>query len=150
MTLDEKIKRLPSAAGIYLHKNAAGKIIYVGKAKNLRNRVRQYFQSSRNADWKAKQLHKLIADFEFIVVDNEVEALVLESNLIKKHKPRFNVMLKDDKQYPHLKMTNEPFPKVVITRKLLKDGASYYGPMLPAAHARRTLDLINKAFQLRT
>jgi excinuclease ABC subunit C len=150
MTLDEKLKRLPAAAGIYLHKNAAGKIIYVGKAKNLRNRVRQYFQTSRNADWKARQLHKLIADFEFIVVDNEVEALVLESNLIKKHKPRFNVMLKDDKQYPHLKMTNEPYPKVVITRKIIKDGASYYGPMLPAAHARRTLDLINKAFQLRT
>lgn len=150
MTLDEKLKRLPAAAGIYLHKNAAGKIIYVGKAKNLRNRVRQYFQSSRNADWKARQLHKLITDFEFIVVDNEVEALVLESNLIKKHKPRFNVMLKDDKQYPHLKMTNEPFPKVVITRKILKDGANYYGPMLPAAHARRTLELINKAFQLRT
>ncbi|MCC7306588.1 MAG: excinuclease ABC subunit UvrC [Acidobacteria bacterium] len=150
MTLDEKLKRLPTAAGIYLHKNAAGKIIYVGKAKNLRNRVRQYFQSSRNADWKTRQLHKLIADFEFIVVDNEVEALVLEANLIKKHKPRFNVMLKDDKQYPHLKMTNEPFPKVVITRKILKDGASYYGPMLPASLARRTLDLVNKAFQLRT
>ncbi len=150
MTLDEKLKRLPTAAGIYLHKNAAGKIIYVGKAKNLRNRVRQYFQSSRNADWKTRQLHRLIADFEFIVVDNEVEALVLEANLIKKHKPRFNVMLKDDKQYPHLKMTNEPFPKVVITRKILKDGASYYGPMLPASLARRTLDLVNKAFQLRT
>ena len=150
MTLDEKLKRLPAAAGIYLHKNAAGKIIYVGKAKNLRNRVRQYFQSSRNSDWKARQLHKLITDFEFIVVDNEVEALVLESNLIKKHKPRFNVMLKDDKQYPHLKMTNEPFPKVVITRKIVKDGASYYGPILPAALARRTLDLVNKAFQLRT
>lgn len=150
MTLDEKLKRLPTAAGIYLHKNAAGKIIYVGKAKNLRNRVRQYFQSSRNADWKTRQLHKLITDFEFIVVDNEVEALVLEANLIKKHKPRFNVMLKDDKQYPHLKMTNEPFPKVVITRKILKDGASYYGPMLPASLARRTLDLVNKAFQLRT
>ncbi len=150
MTLDEKLKRLPTSAGIYLHKNAAGKIIYVGKAKNLRNRVRQYFQSSRNADWKSRQLHKLIADFEFIVVDNEVEALVLEANLIKKHKPRFNVMLKDDKQYPHLKMTNEAFPKVVITRKILKDGASYYGPMLPASLARRTLDLVNKAFQLRT
>lgn len=150
MTLDEKLKRLPTAAGIYLHKNAAGKIIYVGKAKNLRNRVRQYFQSSRNADWKARQLHRLIADFEFIVVDSEVEALVLESNLIKRHKPRFNVMLKDDKQYPHLKMTNETFPKVVITRKVVKDGANYYGPMLPASLARRTLDLVNKAFQLRT
>lgn len=150
MTLDEKLKILPTAAGIYLHKNAVGKIIYVGKAKNLRNRVRSYFQSSRNFDYKTRQLVRQIADFEFIVVDNEVEALVLESNLIKKHKPRFNVMLKDDKQYPHLKMTNEPFPKVVITRKVLRDGANYYGPMLPASLARKTLDLVNRAFQLRT
>jgi excinuclease ABC subunit C len=150
VTLEEKLKTLPISAGIYLHKNASGKIIYVGKAKNLRNRVRSYFQASRNIDYKTQQLKKLIADFEFIVVDNEVEALVLESNLIKKHKPRFNVMLKDDKQYPHLKMTNEPFPKVVITRKVVRDGASYYGPMLPASLARKTLDLVNRAFQLRT
>lgn len=150
MTIEEKLKILPTAAGIYLHKNASGKIIYVGKAKNLRNRVRSYFHASRNHDLKTRQLVRHIADFEFIVVDNEVEALVLESNLIKKHKPRFNVMLKDDKQYPHLKMTNEPFPKVVITRKVVRDGASYYGPMLPASLARRTLDLINRAFQLRT
>ena len=130
MTIAEKLKMLPTSAGIYLHKNADGKIIYVGKAKNLRNRVRQYFQSSRNQDAKTRQLVKRIADFEFIVVDNEVEALVLESNLIKKHKPRFNVLLKDDKQYPHLKMTNEPFPKVVITRKIERDGSSYFGPFL--------------------
>src|SRR5678815_2923646 len=148
--IQQKLKSLPIAAGIYLHKNADGKIIYVGKAKNLRNRVRQYFQSSRHQDAKTRQLSRLIADFEFIVVDNEVEALVLEANLIKKHKPRFNVMLKDDKQYPHLKMTNEPFPKVVITRKIVRDGSSYYGPMLPASVARRTLDLVNRAFQLRT
>jgi excinuclease ABC subunit C len=146
----EKLKQLPTAPGIYLHKNAAGKIIYVGKAKNLRNRVRQYFQSSRNMEPKTRQMVKLIADFEFIVVDNEVEALVLESNLIKKHKPRFNVLLKDDKQYPHLKLTNEPYPKVVITRKIVRDGSHYYGPFLPAALARKTLDLINRAFQLRT
>ena len=120
MTLAEKLKQLPTSPGIYLHKNAAGKIIYVGKAKNLRNRVRSYFQSSRNMDPKTRRMVKLIADFEFIVVDNEVEALVLESNLIKKHKPRFNVFLKDDKQYPHLKVTNEPFPKVVITRKIVR------------------------------
>jgi excinuclease ABC subunit C len=149
MTLDEKLKSLPRSAGIYLHKNSSGKIIYVGKAKNLRNRVRSYFQESRT-DWKTAQLRRNIADFEFIVVDNEVEALVLESNLIKKHKPRFNVMLKDDKQYPHLKLTNEPFPKVVITRKIVRDGAYYYGPMLPASLARKTLNLVNRAFQLRT
>ena len=150
MTLEEKLKNLPTAPGVYLHKNADGKIIYVGKAKNLKNRVRSYFQNSRNHDAKTRELVRRIRDLEFIVVDNEVEALVLESNLIKKHKPRFNVLLKDDKQYPHLKMTNEPFPKVVITRKIVRDGASYYGPFLPASLARRTLDLINRAFQMRT
>ena len=150
MTLDEKLKNLPTAPGVYIHKNADGKIIYVGKAKNLKNRVRSYFQSGRGHDRKTRELVKRIADLEFIVVDNEVEALVLESNLIKKHKPRFNVLLKDDKQYPHLKMTNEPFPKVVITRKILRDGASYYGPFLPASLARKTLDLINRTFQMRT
>lgn len=148
--IQDKLKRLPIAAGIYLHKNAAGKILYVGKAKNLRSRVRQYFQSSRNQDAKTRRLVKAIADFEFIVVDNEVEALVLESNLIKKHKPRFNVLLKDDKSYPHLKLTNEPFPKVVVTRRIERDGSNYYGPFLPAALARKTLNLVNRAFQLRT
>jgi excinuclease ABC subunit C len=150
MTLAEKLKNLPTAPGVYIHKNSDGKIIYVGKAKNLKNRVRSYFQSGRGHDAKTRELVKRIADLEFIVVDNEVEALVLESNLIKKHKPRFNVLLKDDKQYPHLKMTHEPFPKVVITRKIVRDGSSYYGPFLPASLARRTLDLINRAFQLRT
>ena len=150
MTLAEKLKNVPTNAGIYIHKNAAGKIIYVGKAKNLRNRVRSYFHSSRNHDPKTRQLVRLIADFEFIVVDNEVEALVLESNLIKKHKPRFNVFLKDDKSYPHLKLTHEAYPKVVVTRKIVRDGSSYFGPFLPAALARQTLNLINRAFQLRT
>lgn len=150
VTIAEKLKTLPTDAGIYIHKNAAGKIIYVGKAKNLKNRVRSYFQSSRNHDPKTRQLVKNITDFEFIVVDNEVEALVLESNLIKKHKPRFNVFLKDDKSYPHLKLTNEPFPKVVVTRKIVRDGSSYYGPFLPATMARNTLNLVNRAFQLRT
>jgi excinuclease ABC subunit C len=150
MTLAEKLKSLPTASGIYIHKDANAKILYVGKAKNLKSRVRQYFQSSRNQDAKTRRLVKSIADFEFIVVDNEVEALVLESNLIKKHKPRFNILLKDDKQYPHLKLTNEPFPKVVITRKFTRDGSSYYGPFLPATLARKTLNLVNRAFQLRT
>ena len=150
MTIAEKLKSLPTDAGIYIHKNEAGKIIYVGKAKNLRNRVRSYFHASRNHDPKTRQLVKVIADFEFIVVDNEVEALVLESNLIKKHKPRFNVFLKDDKSYPHLKLTNETYPKVVVTRKIVRDGSSYYGPFLPAVLARNTLNLVNRAFQLRT
>ncbi len=150
MALKDKLKKIPADPGVYLHKNEKGKIIYIGKAKNLRNRVRQYFQSGKGKGHKTNRLMKLIADFEFIVVDSEAEALVLESNLIKKHKPRYNVMLKDDKQYPHLKITNEPFPKAVITRKILKDGARYYGPFLPANLARKTLNLINRTFQLRT
>ena len=137
MTLEEKLKTLPTSPGVYIHKNDAGKIIYIGKAKNLKNRVRSYFQNSKNHDRKTRELVRRITDFEYIVVDNEVEALVLESNLIKKHKPRFNVLLKDDKQYPHLKMTHEEFPKVVITRKIIKDGASYYGPFLPASLAQK-------------
>ena len=151
MTLEEKLRNLPVSPGVYLHKDEAGKIIYVGKAKNLRNRVRSYFQSGRGHDRKTRELVRRIRDLEFIVTDTEVEALVLESNLIKQHKPRYNVLLKDDKQYPHLKLTvNEPFPRVMITRKIQRDGALYFGPFLPASLARRTIDLINRTFQLRT
>ncbi len=151
MTLEDKLKNLPLAPGVYLHKDAGGKIIYVGKAKNLRSRVRSYFQSSRNHDAKTRELVKRIKDLEYIVTDTEIEALILEANLIKKHKPRYNILLKDDKQYPHLKLTiNEPFPRVFITRRLLKDGALYFGPFLPGSLARRTLELIHKTFQLRT
>lgn len=150
MDLKEKLKSLPTDSGIYIHKDLKGKIIYIGKAKNLRNRVRQYFRSSRNMDAKTRRLVKCIVDFEYIVTDTEKEALVLESNLIKKHKPKYNVLLKDDKQYPHLKITKEAFPKVVVTRKVLSDKAKYYGPFLPASLARKTLNLINKTFQLRT
>jgi excinuclease ABC subunit C len=151
VTLEEKLQNLPTQPGVYLHKDETGKIIYVGKAKNLRNRVRSYFQSGRGHDRKTRELVRRIRDLEFIITDNEVEALVLESNLIKQHKPRYNVLLKDDKQYPHLKLTiNEPFPRVMITRKIQRDGALYFGPFLPAALARRTIDLINRTFQLRT
>ena len=151
MTLEEKLKILPAAPGVYIHKDQAGKIIYVGKAKILKNRVRSYFQQSKNHDRKTRELVRRITDFEFIVTDNEVEALVLESNLIKRHKPRFNVLLKDDKQYPHLKLTvDEAFPRVMITRRVQRDGALYFGPFLPASLARRTIDLINRTFQLRS
>jgi excinuclease ABC subunit C len=151
VTLEEKLQNLPTQPGVYLHKDEGGKIIYVGKAKNLRNRVRSYFQSGRGHDRKTRELVRRIRDLEFIITDNEVEALVLESNLIKQHKPRYNVLLKDDKQYPHLKLTiNEPFPRVMITRKIQRDGALYFGPFLPASLARRTIDLINRTFQLRT
>ncbi len=151
MTLDEKLQNLPAQPGCYLHKNSRGEIIYVGKAKNLRQRVRQYFQSSRAMDAKTQELVSRITDFEFIVTDNEVEALILESNLIKLHRPRYNVLLKDDKQYPHLKLTiNEPFPRIFKVRKVEKDGAVYFGPYLPASLADKTVALVNREFQLRT
>jgi excinuclease ABC subunit C len=151
LTLEEKLKNLPTSPGVYLHKDEGGRIIYVGKAKNLRNRVRSYFQSGRGHDRKTRELVRRIADLEFIVTDTEVEALVLESNLIKQHKPRYNILLKDDKQYPHLKLTiAEAFPRVMITRRIQRDGALYFGPYLPASLARRTIDLINRTFQLRT
>ncbi|MGH9958088.1 MAG: excinuclease ABC subunit UvrC, partial [Pyrinomonadaceae bacterium] len=150
MTLDEKLKEIPRSSGVYLYKDKAGKTIYIGKAKNLRSRVRSYFQA-RPFDRKTDALVSHIADLEFIVTDNEVEALILEATLTKKHKPRYNVNLKDDKSYPHLKLTiNEPFPKVVITRRIQNDGALYFGPFLPASLARKTIDLINRTFQLRT
>ncbi len=150
MAIEEKLKEIPSSPGVYLHKDAAGKVIYVGKAKNLRSRVRSYFRA-RPFDRKTDALVGQIADLEFIVTDNEVEALILEASLVKQHKPRYNVKLQDDKSYPHLKLTiNEPFPKVVITRRIQRDGALYFGPFLPASLARRTIDLINRTFQLRT
>jgi excinuclease ABC subunit C len=150
VTLEQKLKEIPRSSGVYLYKDTTGRIIYIGKAKNLRSRVRSYFQT-RPFDRKTDALVRNISDLEFIVTDNEVEALILEATLTKKHKPRYNVNLKDDKSYPHLKLTiNEPFPKVVITRRIQKDGALYFGPFLPASLARRTIDLINRTFQLRT
>jgi excinuclease ABC subunit C len=156
VTLDEKLKEIPRSPGVYLYKDTAGKIIYIGKAKNLRNRVRSYFQAGRAGvisyvEIKTAELVRQIADVEIIVTDNEVEAFILEATLVKQHQPYFNYKLKDDKSYPHLKLTiNEPFPKCVITRRIQNDGALYFGPFLPASMARRTIDLINRTFQLRT
>ncbi len=150
MALDDKLKEIPSSPGVYLHKDDAGKVIYIGKAKNLRQRVRSYFQK-RPFDRKTDALVGHISDLEFIVTDSEAEALILEATLVKQHKPRYNIKLQDDKSYPHLKLTiNEPFPKVVITRRIQRDGALYFGPFLPASLARKTIDLINRTFQLRT
>src|SRR5499427_938943 len=148
--LEDKLTNLPAEPGCYLYRDKKGKVIYVGKAKNLRNRVRQYFQAGRLPDIKTSDLVARIADLELFVTDNEIEALALECNLIKKHKPVFNVLLKDDKQYPHIKVTNEKAPRAVLARKILKDGAKYYGPFLPVSLAHQTLDLINRNFQLRT
>ncbi len=150
MTLTEKLANLPVQPGCYIYRDERERILYVGKAKNLRNRVRQYFHSPRSHDAKTNELVSRINDLELIVTDNEIEALALECNLIKKHKPPFNVLLKDDKQYPHIKITNEPAPRAIIARKIVKDGSRYYGPYLPPSLAYQTLDLINRNFQLRT
>jgi excinuclease ABC subunit C len=150
MELSEKLKTLPSSPGCYLYRDVSGEVIYVGKAKNLRHRVRQYFQNSRSQDVKTLELVAHIADLEYIVTDTEIEALVLESNLIKQYKPRFNILLKDDKQYPHLKLTvQEPYPRVLRVRRIEKDGAHYFGPYLPSSLADRICELINREFQLR-
>lgn len=123
----EKLKNIPSNPGVYQYKNQAGIIIYIGKAKNLRNRVKSYFNGSRK-DAKTTALVSKIADMEFFIVDSEAEALILESTLIKKHKPRYNILLRDDKSYPFVRVTNEEFPRVFITRKIIRDGSKYFGP----------------------
>jgi excinuclease ABC subunit C len=139
------MENLPTSPGVYL-KDDKGKTIYVGKALAARTGS-HYFQESRPFDVKTEKLISETADLEYIVTDNEVEALILESTLVKKTQPRYNVNLKDDKSYPHLKLTiNEPFPKAVITRRIQKDGALYFGPFLPASLARKTPKLVNKYF----
>ena len=150
-TLKEKIEKLPGSPGVYLYRDSSGKTIYVGKAKSLRNRVRSYFQEGRPLDPKTDRLVSEVADIECIVTDSEVEALILESTLVKKNQPRYNVNLKDDKSFPYLKLTvNEPYPRIFITRRIKRDGALYFGPFLPASYARQTIKLINKYFKLRT
>lgn len=151
MTIEEKLKLLPAQPGVYLMKNAAGEIIYVGKAVSLRNRVRQYFQSSRSHSPKVRAMVSNIADFEYIVTDSEVEALILESNLIKRYTPWYNVRLKDDKHYPYLKVTlNEPFPRIVVVRKMKQDGCRYFGPYTDSHAMRDTLKFIRRVFPIRT
>ena len=147
----EKLKLLPENPGVYIMKDAAGKIIYVGKAVVLKNRVRQYFQSSRNHTPKVRAMVAKIADFEFIMTASEVEALILECNLIKKHRPRYNISLKDDKSYPYVKVTvQEEFPRVFITRRVVKDGARYFGPYTNATAVHESLKLLRRLFPLRT
>ena len=143
----EKAALLPEEPGVYLFKDAGGTVLYVGKARSLRNRVRSYFLESRWADAKTGSLAREIADLETIVVDNEHEALALEHNLIKQYQPKFNVVLRDDKTYPYIKLTMaEKYPRVYFTRKVKKDGALYFGPYFPAGLARRILHFIHKRF----
>ncbi len=149
MDLVEKIRTLPTSPGVYLYKNAEGQVIYVGKAKSLRARVRNYFAEGRIEDAKTDSLLREAVDLEYIVVANDKEALALENNLIKQKKPRFNILLRDDKTYPYIKLTlGERFPRVFVTRRLRKDGSAYYGPYFPANLAYRTVDLIHRYFLL--
>jgi excinuclease ABC subunit C len=144
------LKTLPALPGVYLMKDDSGDVIYVGKAKSLDKRVRQYFQSKRNLSPKTVTLVKHIDDIEYIITDSEVDALVLEANLIKKYKPRYNVRLKDDKRYPYVKVTiNSEFPRIFLTRRRLMDGAIYFGPYTNAKAIRTTLDIISRIFMLR-
>ena len=147
MDLQAKIRTIPTSAGVYLYKNAEGGVIYVGKAKNLRNRVSSYFHEGRIADAKTGTLVQEAVDVDYIVVANNKEALALENHLIKQKRPRFNILLRDDKTYPYVKLTlAEKYPRVYVTRRLKKDGSAYYGPYFPANLAYRIVDLIHRHF----
>src|SRR5436190_21787294 len=146
MELRDKVSALPFSPGVYLYKDAAARIIYVGKAKSLRSRVRSYFNEDRLADVKTDTLIAEARDVDYILVDNEKEALALENNLIKQWKPRFNILLRDDKTYPYIKLTSEKYPRVFVTRRLRKDGGTYYGPYFPANLAHRLVHFIHRHF----
>ena len=149
MDLQAKIRSLPASAGVYLYKNAEGEVIYVGKANNLRSRVSSYFREGRWEDAKTDSLVREAVDVDYIVVANNKEALALENHLIKQKQPRFNILLRDDKTYPYVKLTlGERFPRVYVTRRLRKDGSSYYGPYFPANLAYRIVDLIHRHFMV--
>ena len=150
--LEDELKKLPAKPGVYIMHDNTDTIIYVGKAVSLKNRVRQYFQSSRNHSSKIKKMVSHIAYFEYIITDSELEALVLECNLIKEHRPKYNTMLKDDKTYPFIKVTTgEAYPRVLFSRDMKKDGRSrYFGPYTSAGAVKDTLDLIHKLYRIRT
>ena len=149
--IEEELKKLPSQPGVYIMHDNRDEIIYVGKAISLKNRVRQYFQSSRNKTSKIEQMVSRIARFEYIITDSELEALVLECNLIKEHRPRYNTMLKDDKTYPYIKVTvYEEYPRVLFSRDMKKDKSKYFGPYTSAGAVKDTIELIHKLYKIRT
>jgi len=148
--LVDKLANIPRKPGVYLYKDKKGEIIYVGKAKILRNRVRSYFQKGRAYDPKQNRLVSRIADLETIITDSEVEALILEANLIKEYKPRYNINLKDDKSFPYIRVTNEPFPRIFPTRKLVRDGSKYFGPYTDVYGMRELLKTIKRIFPVRS
>lgn len=148
--LQDKLDNLPTSSGVYQFKNKEGLILYVGKAVNLRNRVRQYFHTSRNHEPRIASMVAKISDLEIITTDSEVEALILEANLIKLHKPRYNVNLKDDKSYPYIVVTNEPYPRVFVTRRIRKDGSRYFGPYTDVNTMRSALKTVRNIFMIRS
>ena len=149
--VQEKLTRLPDRPGVYLYRDEAGKILYVGKAVNLKNRVRSYFQEGGGHSPRIQVMVPRVRDIETIVTDSEIEALILESNLIKKHRPHYNVRLRDDKQYPYICLTmNEPFPRPIIVRRVKKDGNRYFGPYTNSWSMRQALRVIKQVFHLRT
>ena len=148
--LKEKLKQIPTDPGVYKFYNKDEKIIYIGKAKNLRNRVRSYFQKNKHQSPKNLTMIRHISDLEWIVVRNEVEALMTEANLVKTHRPRYNIDLKDDKSYPFIRITKEPFPQVFLTRKVVSDGSKYYGPFTDVGRLRMTLKALHKVFPIRS
>ncbi len=148
--LDRKLAGLPTKPGVYLHKDGAGTIIYVGKAKILRNRVKSYFQQNRPVDAKTKALMAKIADFDVIVTDSEAEALILENTLIKQHRPKYNILLKDDKSYPYIRITREEFPRIFKTRNVIRDGSKYFGPYTDGTYLYYLLKTLRSVFPLRS
>ena len=149
--LKQQLKKLPALPGVYLMHDKNDTVIYVGKAKVLKNRVRQYFMQSKNHSAKVLAMVSHVAWFEYIITDSELEALVLECNLIKKYKPHYNILLKDDKHYPYIKVTmNKDYPRLSITRSMLPDGARYYGPYSGMGVVRQTVELIKKIFLIPT
>ncbi len=149
--IQEELKKLPQKPGVYIMHDAKDAIIYIGKAISLRNRVRQYFRPSHNEGLKKEQMVRQIERFEYIITDSELEALILECNLIKEHRPKYNTMLRDDKTYPYIRVTlGEDFPRVLFSRQMKKDKSRYFGPYTSAGAVKDTIDLIQKLYSLRT
>ena len=148
--IKEELKKLPDSPGVYLHKDAFGQIIYVGKAVDLSRRVHQYFQSPKNQPPKVREMVRHIAEFEYITTGTEMEALILECNLIKKHRPKYNILLRDDKTYPYIKVTlSEPYPRILKTRRILRDGAKYFGPYTDVGAVNTMIDVLNSAYSFK-
>jgi excinuclease ABC subunit C len=150
-TIDRKLQQMPARPGVYLLRDARGEPIYIGKAKSLRSRVRNHFASDAATSLKQREMIRRVADVDTIVVGSEAEALLLEANLIKQHRPRFNIQLRDDKKYPYIKLTvQEPFPRVYVTRWLQNDGARYFGPFTEVGAMRQALEVIKRLYTVRS